>query len=98
MSEMMKLEKMLNEANVPHRVMENWCGAMQIWYPSKENPVSDAICQEGSYGYEDGLLEIMGLASERLRAEWNEEDAVEGWLTAEEVFDRWRAHYESTKK
>jgi hypothetical protein len=38
----------------------------------------DAICQYGSYGYENGLLEIYGEIC----------DDVEGWLTAEQVIEK----------
>lgn len=41
----------------------------------------DAICHWGSYGYEQGLLEIMGDISKT-------KDKVEGWLTADEVIRR----------
>lgn len=37
----------------------------------------DAICHNGSYGHEKGLIEVMGLPQC--------EDDVIGWLTAEEV-------------
>ena len=37
----------------------------------------DAICHSGSYGHEDGLIEIMGLPQCQ--------DDVIGWLTAEDV-------------
>jgi hypothetical protein len=42
--------------------------------------ICDAVCHSGSYGHEEGLLEIMGLT--------HNDDSVEGWLTSEEVFDR----------
>lgn len=42
----------------------------------------DAICHPGSYGYEDGLLEVMGYPVTN--------DHVEGWLTADEIFARWQ--------
>lgn len=44
----------------------------------------DAVCHEGSYGRERGLLEIMGniVDSEKVG------DYVEGYLTAEEVLER----------
>lgn len=44
----------------------------------------DAICQTGSYGYEEGLLEVMG------RPVVCESDGydVDGWLTAAEVIAR----------
>lgn len=41
----------------------------------------------GTYGYEEGLLEQMGLISPC-------GDSVEGHLTAETVFERWKNHYE----
>lgn len=37
----------------------------------------DAVCHNGSYGHEKGLIEVMGLPQC--------EDDVIGWLTAEEV-------------
>ena len=44
----------------------------------------DAICQPGSYGYEEGLLEIMG------DIVWYDidGDSVRGWLTADDVIAR----------
>lgn len=44
----------------------------------------DAICQEGSYGYEEGLLEIYG------DIVWDDidGDSVRGWLTAQDVINR----------
>lgn len=42
----------------------------------------DAICHRGSYGHEDGLLEIMGDIVQ------NEDDSVEGCLTADEILSR----------
>lgn len=44
----------------------------------------DAICHRGSYGAENGLLEIMGdIVDENAVG-----DRVEGWLTAAEVIER----------
>ncbi len=44
----------------------------------------DAICHEGSYGYEKGLLEIYG------DIVWDDidGDSVRGWLTAQDVINR----------
>ena len=42
----------------------------------------DAISHRGSYGYEEGLLEIMGSIVHDCG------DQVEGWLTAEDVIER----------
>ena len=44
----------------------------------------DAICNDLSYGHENGLLEIMGsIVSKEIV-----DDTVEGWLTAEEIVRR----------
>ena len=44
----------------------------------------DAICQKGSYGYEQGLLEVMG---EPVVLPCDG-DSVAGFLTAQDVIDR----------
>ena len=45
----------------------------------------DVICHKGSYGYEEGLLELMGtlLTEEELRY-----DTVRGYLTAKDIIER----------
>lgn len=82
MSEMDKLIDLLNTYHIPHEVTEN-LDTPQVWYPSRKNCVCDAICHRYSYGYAQGLLEIMGLVNE---AEIG--DTVEGYLTASTVFGR----------
>lgn len=44
----------------------------------------DAICHYGSYGYHNGLLEIMGTIVD----ENSDGDTVVGYLTADDVIDR----------
>ena len=44
----------------------------------------DAICQKCSYGYEQGLLEIMGTIVDEEKVG----DTVEGYLTADDVIQR----------
>lgn len=78
-TEMYKLINLLIKAKIPFEVTENM-DTPQVWYPSKESHICDAICHSGSYGHEQGLLEIMGLTIDS--------DDVEGYLTAEEVFER----------
>lgn len=78
-TEMYKLINFLIKAKIPFEVNEIM-DTPQICYPSKESCVCDAICHSGSYGHENGLLEILGLTTDL--------DDVEGWLTADEVFDR----------
>ena len=49
-------------------------------YNNDGKRVWDAICQRGSYGFDQGLLEVMG--SYILG-----HDDVEGWLTADDVIE-----------
>ena len=42
----------------------------------------DAICHDGSYGHNDGLLEVMGSIVEI------DYDTVEGFLTANQILNR----------
>ena len=54
----------------------------------------DVIYGYGSYGYEQGLLEIMG----GLTQEENENSSVLGYLTAKEVFKRFKYCYKNNTK
>ena len=88
MNEMSKLIALLETAHVPYETRSHWNGSIQVGYPNFENTVCDAVCFPGSYGYEQGLLEIMGLVDEEEVG-----DTVEGYLTAVEVFQRIYKHY-----
>lgn len=55
----------------------------QIYVPNGKNSEWDVICQKGSYGAEEGLLEIYGSI-----VATNAGDSVEGWLTADDVIAR----------
>ena len=71
-----KLAKGLLENSIEFYYYDCWDGVQIVcdgW---------DAICHSGSYGHEQGLLEIMGTI---VRAD---DDDVEGWLTAEEILQR----------
>lgn len=98
MTEMDKLEQYLIENKIPYeRRKRGPVSEFSLTHPSLKNiDVSqdqisvpckgeckwDAICHPGSYGYDEGLLEIMGdIVSE------DEEDVV-GWLTADDVIKR----------
>lgn len=104
MREIDKLKKMLDDANIPYKYSHTVLGHDHICYP-EDNITLDAstsfgnrrcsvIFGSGTYGYEKGLLEIMGL----LTPEEEEMDSVVGYLTAENVFDRiskdWAEHKE----
>lgn len=81
--EMAKLISKLKWAHIPFETNDIF-GTTQVVYPSKERMVCDVVCHKFSYGYEKGLLEIMGLVKEREV----DDDEVEGYLDAEEVFNR----------
>ena len=88
-TEILKLKGMLEEANIPFTFTETYrkqCSAYQI----RLGGFADVIQHKGSYGNEQDLLEIMGgLTEEEERC-----DGVLGWLTAEEVFKRFKYCWE----
>lgn len=96
--EILKLDKMLTEAGIPHtleRAIDGW----QVCYPVSRrtdhyNCVMDAVENAGSYGHEKDLLEIMGL----LTPEEADYDSVAGYLTAENVFNRIKKHWKRNKE
>ena len=91
-NEIFKLEAMLKAAGIPfvyHR-QPDMCG-FQICYPEDgENRICSVILHSGSYGRSEGLLEIMGL----LKPDEEACDDVAGYLTAEDVFERIKAHHD----
>ena len=89
--EILVLEVKLYEAKIPH-TFQPYMGGWRIAYPNDEKTVCSAIEHNGSYGREADKIEIMGLMTE----EENECDGVVGWLTAEEVFNRIKKHYDET--
>lgn len=90
--EIFKLEAMLKAEGIPfvyHR-QPDMCG-FQICYPEDgENRVCSIILHSGSYGRGEGLLEIMGL----LKPDEEQCDDVAGYLTADDVFERIKAHHD----
>ena len=97
MNEIKRLHEMLNEANIPHTFTEDMFGNYSL-YPSYQIVIKkddirlcDVVYFNGSYGYEEGLLEIMGGLTE----EEKEYDEVLGCLTADDVFKRFKYCYEN---
>ncbi len=90
-----KLEQYLINHKIPYeRIDEDdqqfYLDRHQICVPcDREGREWDAICQRGSYGAEEGLLEIMGTIVSPLAG-----DSVEGWLTAEDVIARIEDKYD----
>lgn len=95
MNELDKLEKYLSDHNYEYERIEepkneinllgmeiDWSRHQIIVY--KDGRISwDAICQHGSYGFKEGLLEIFGEIIDQ-----EKEGDVIGWLTAEQVIER----------
>lgn len=89
MSELDKLEKYLKEHGYEY-TREDFDGILpydrkhQIIVYKNGKRLWDAICHPGSYGYEEGLLEIYG------DIVWCDidGDSVRGWLTANNVIAR----------
>jgi hypothetical protein len=89
--EMNKLIRLLALNGIPFEVLafpafsapreEDADFGLQIFSPSFEKPMIDAVCHWGTYGYEKGLIEIQTyLCGE-------EDDGIRGWLTAEEALE-----------
>lgn len=96
MLEILKLKEMLEKAKIPFKFTDDLFSgyhkpSYKITINDKENQyLCDAIYHFGNYGYEKGLLEIMGALTDDER----ENDSVKGYLTAEEVFKRFKYCYE----
>lgn len=104
--EILKLDQMLNDAEIPHELYSGRMGGFQITYfghagkPQDEEGVIrgsgvGSVCSiienDFSYGHENDLLEISGLMTDE---EYEKtQDTVLGNLTADDVFERIRNHW-----
>lgn len=59
-TEMQKLDAALTEMGVEHTYDREYMGGEQIVVTENEKYRWDAICTPDSYGWQDGLLEVMG--------------------------------------
>ena len=87
MSELDKLEQYLKGKGIDYKRIDEsgeYGNHQIIVFDATENRVWDAICHRGSYGFEEGLLEIYG----NLVNPEEDGDSVAGWLTAEDVIKR----------
>ena len=75
--------------DIPFDVRRMYDG-FQIFYPNIENQVCDVIIHSYSYGYKEGLLEIMGLS--------DTDDNVDGFLHGYDIFNRIFSHYINNNK
>ena len=88
LTELNKLERYLKEKGIPYeRIDEEETEKVperhQIMSPCRANWEWDAVCQFGSYGWQEGLLETMGIL---VAPDYG--DSVEGHLTADEMIKR----------
>ena len=85
MTEIEKLDAMLTELHVNHDLHRRFQEMDKDWgWQVTVNDKNfggnwDAICGYGSYGFKQGLLEVMGNIRDN--------NGVEGWLTAEQVVE-----------
>ena len=78
---------MFEEAKIPHTFKPFINGyQIVIWSKDEEQRLCDAVQTFGSYGMENDKIEIMGALTQKER----EIDSVLGYLTAEEVFKRFK--------
>lgn len=80
-TEMKKLIIGLGNLNIDFKIKPHHFGGIMVIVNDWE---WDAVLFPGSYGYEKGLIEICGSIVQ------NDEDDVEGYLTAEEILNRVR--------
>ena len=86
--EILKLKQMLDDAGILYEsfMYDLFSGGFQL----RLNSNIDVIEHRFSYGNDEDLLEIQGALTEEER----KTDTVKGWLTAEEVFKRFKYCYE----
>lgn len=90
-SEIFKLASMLQSANIPFSFDSLWGGYQVNLENDNDELLADAIEHAYSCGGKEDLLEIMGGLSE----DEGGEDDILGYLTAEEVFKRFKYCYEN---
>lgn len=90
--EILKLKEMLEKEHIPFS-FKSLFGGYHIIYPGKGQTVCSVIEHECSYGREDDLLEIQGLLTDDEKFD----DDVLGYLSAEKVFGRIKADFETRK-
>ena len=96
MEELRRLEIYLRATGVQYEAFneEGIWGRHQIIVFEDGERSWDAICQRGSYGWEDGLLEVMG--EPVVKPE--DGDSVCGWLTADEVIERFEEYKDNGRR
>lgn len=86
------LKDLLEKEEIPFDFDELF-GGYHICYPSKESRICSVVEHDYSYGNTSDLLEIRGLLTKKE----TEEDDVAGYLTALDVYDRIKTHWNKVK-
>jgi len=90
LDELERLKALLDDNNIEYKFIferasnPKYNRRLVKLYDNYGSEVLSAICHYGSYGYEQGKIEIMGL----LTKEEAKHDSVVGWLDAKNVFER----------
>lgn len=88
--EIIKLWKMLLDEGIPCEV-RRWLDGVKLKYCGHgETQILSAVQNKYSYGAEEDRIEILGLLTDKEARI----DSVCGWLTAEQVFERIKKHWE----
>ena len=108
-TEMMKLAALLVENGIQFETRMNKMPASMFGAELGDYPqliiidgysdwICDAVCHPGTYGFEQGLLEIMahGRYVDVVLGEGHL-DEVEGWLTAEKAFEYFKKGWEARR-
>lgn len=86
--EIIRLHKMLEEAEIPHQ-LKRWYDGWQVCYPAYI-PLEGCTCSVIETFFSNGnkadLLEVSGLQAD-----------TDDWYTAEDVFARIKAHWEERR-
>ena len=96
MSELDKLEKYLQENHITYQRIDKagHFDTHQIVVYKDGERLWDAVCHRGSFGYKEGLLEVMGEPVVKP----TDGDRVAGWLTADDVIARWTEYRQNGRR
>ena len=91
--EILRLKNMLEKAKIPFEFSELF-GGYHITYPINKFRICSVIEHDYSYGNEQDLLEIKGLLTQKEK----KYDAVLGYRSAEEVFNRIKKNWKKLRR
>ena len=95
-NEILRLKDMLTKANIPFWWKPNHFDGYLLAYPEKDAVICSVIEFSSSYGSKEDLLEIQGLMTKEEKK--RHDDDVLGYLTAENVFDRIKKHWDKQRR